>query len=153
MPARASLLVVADYPYGIVGHRVFAEIPWDEKLAQLYLPAFDKILLLGRLRRATVAPPGWFPVDGRFYEVLEGGDWMSALGFLRNLPALLRALRGAWDRTSVLYLKLFYVQSITAWGYNRVVSSRRRKPVATLLVGDASDALLLRDDVFPSAWT
>ena len=78
---------------------------------------------------------------------------MSALGFLRNLPALLRALRGAWDRTSVLYLKLFYVQSITAWGYNRVVSSRRRKPVATLLVGDASDALLLRDDVFPSAWT
>jgi glycosyltransferase involved in cell wall biosynthesis len=151
MAAGSCLLVVADYPYIRVGDRIFAEIPWDEALASLYGPAFERILLLGRLRTANAAPPGWIPVDDRFYEVLDGGDWETPLGCVTNLPKLWRTLRANWDRVRVIYLKLFYLHSLVTWGFNRLGGRGRRKPVATLLVGDAAEAVLLRDDLVPFA--
>ena len=150
MTGPSSLLVVADYPFVVVNGRPFAEVRWDERLARLYAPRFDRILLLGRLRPALIAPAGWFEVDVRHYEVLDGGDWSGVAGFLRNLPRLWRRLRAEWGRVAVVHLKLFYLTSLAAWWFNRGLPGGLRRPVATLLVGDASEAMLLRDDVV--AW-
>src|SRR5688572_29363515 len=98
MTGPSSLLVVADYPFVVVNGRPFAEVRWDERLARLYAPRFDRILLLGRLRPALTVPAGWFPVDLRHFEVLDGGDWIGAPGFIRNLPRLWRRLRAEWGR-------------------------------------------------------
>src|SRR5689334_16396033 len=105
MATRSCLLVVADYPYIVVGGETFAEIPWDEAFARPYLGTFEKILLLGRRREAAAAPSGWVPIDERYYEVLDAGDWTSIPGFVRALPRLRQVLRGNWHRIGVLYLK------------------------------------------------
>ena len=134
-----------------VDGRFFAEIPWDGALASLYAPTFDRILLLGRRRRSATVPPGWSPVDTARFEVVVAGDWNGPVGFVRNLPSLIRGVRSAWPRARALYLKLFYLNSIAVWCYNRLQARTSRKPVATLLVGDAAEAVLLRDDVLPIA--
>jgi glycosyltransferase involved in cell wall biosynthesis len=146
-----GLLVVADYPFVAVNDTIYAEIPWDAAFADLFRPAIDTVLVLGRYRRAREAPPGWQPVDTSRIRVLDAGDWQSVAGFVRNLPVLIRSLRSAWPTVGVLYLKLFYLTSLLVYGYNRLQGARR-KPVATLLVGDAAEAVLLRNDLIPFAW-
>jgi glycosyltransferase involved in cell wall biosynthesis len=151
-PEPPYLLVVADYPFVEVGGRVFAEVPWDQRLARTYGTAFQRILLVGRRRTADAAPRGWVPVETPWFEVVDAGDWAGPAGFLRNLPSLLRAVRAVWPRVGALYLKLFYLNSVAVWCYNRLQRSASRKPVATLLVGDAAEAVLLRDDLLPVGW-
>jgi glycosyltransferase involved in cell wall biosynthesis len=138
---------VADYPLVLVRGQAYAEIAWDEAFASLYQPTFSQILLLGRVRSAEAPPPGWFPVDSRFFEVLDGGDWEGPLGFWRNLPRLRRCLATEWHRIAVLHLKLFYLTSIAVWRFNRARPSSERRPVSTLLVGDAPEAMRLRADI------
>src|SRR5213596_3492759 len=147
MADRFCLLIVSDYLFVNVGGRLFAEIPWDQKLASLYCPPFAKVLLLGRLRRLDALPPGWFPVDPTFFEVMDAGDWATPMGFLARVPAIWARLGAEWERVSVLHLKLFYLTSLLAWWYNWTRSRNRRRPVATLLVGDAAEAVLLRRDL------
>jgi len=152
LPVKPSLLVVADYPFVEVGGRFFAEVPWDERLARTFAPAFSRLLLLGRRRRADGVPPGWVLVDTAWFEVVESGDWNGPIGFLGNLPALIRAVRSVWPRVGAVYLKLFYLNSVAVWCYNRLQGPGSRKTVATLLVGDAAEAVLLRDDLLRFAW-
>ncbi|MBI4502349.1 MAG: glycosyltransferase family 4 protein [Gemmatimonadetes bacterium] len=150
----SCLLVVADYRFVSVAGQAFAEIPWDGALARQYQPRFSRILLLGRFRRADRVPPaGWFAVDATRYDVLDAGDWTTPLAFLRQMPAIWARLRTEWDRVAVLHLKLFYLTSLLAWVFNRTRTRENRRPVATLLVGDAADAVLLRRDLLPLVWT
>lgn len=151
MAAKPSLLVVADFPFVYVGERFYAETPWDEAWARLYQPTFGLILLLGRCRESTAVPAGWMMIDATRYEVVDGGDWRGPIGFLGNLPRLIGAVRTAWNRAGVLYLKLFYLNSIAVWVFNQL-QGRARKPVVTLLVGDSAEAVLIRDDLLPFAW-
>ena len=152
MATQRSLLIVADYPYVAVNGRIFAEVPWDAALADLYQGRFDQILLLGRHRKAETPPPGWVPVDHQRFGVVDGGDWRTVLQFVGNLPRLMAGLRSVWDRTAVLHCKLFYLSSLVAWAFNRWRAPASRKPVVSLLVGDAAEAIILRDDVLPFEW-
>ena len=152
MATQRCLLIVADYPYVESGGRVFAEIPWDDAFARLYHDRFSHVLLLGRLRRASSTPPGWVAVDQRLFTVVDAGDWSSVGQFLLNLPRLFAALRGVWSQVGVLHCKLFYLNSVAAWVFNRLRSRDQRRPVATLLVGDAAEAIILRDDLLPFPW-
>lgn len=106
---------------------------------------------MGRLRRGREIPAGWFAVDRNWFEVLDGGDWRGMAGFVFNLPRLWRAVRRVWPRVGVVYLKLFYLNSLAVFFYN-LARFGARKPVVTLLVGDAGEAVVLRRDLFPFGW-
>lgn len=152
MATQRCLLIVADYPYVDVKGRLFAEVPWDAALADLYRRRFNRILLLGRLRKQAAAPAGWVAIDDTRFTVIDGGDWRTVPEFVGNLPRFLGALRRVWDQTVVLHCKLFYLNSVAAWAFNRLRPPTARKPVATLLVGDAAEAILLRADLLPFDW-
>ncbi len=147
----SALLLVADYPFVRVGDQFYAQVPWDESFAALYRPEFGRILLLGRARRADEVPAGWFPVDSRFFEVLDGGDWEGIAGLVFDLPGLWGSVRRVWPRARGVYLKLFYLNSLAVFLYN-LARFGDRKPVVTLLVGDAAEAVLLRGDLLPWSW-
>lgn len=146
-----ALLLVADYPFVRMGDEFYAEVPWDESFARLYRPEFARVVLLGRVRQADEIPPGWFSVDREYFEVLDGGDWEGITRFVLNLPRLWGAVRRVWSGVGAVYLKLFYLNSLAVFFYN-LLRFRDRKPVVTLLVGDAAEAVLLRRDLLTWSW-
>lgn len=148
------MMLVSDYVFYRVGDTFWAEIPWDEEFCALFGGAIQTIYLVGRVREAgeLVGPDKHTPgilhrVDGRYYRVVPMPDWHSPLGWVARVPAILWAWSEAYRRADLLFLKLFYFNSVLMFLYNRL---RARKPVATLLVGDAAEAATVRSDLVGS---
>jgi glycosyltransferase involved in cell wall biosynthesis len=146
-PAARAILLVSDYVFYRVGDGFWADIPWDEEFFSLFGGAVERIYLVGRVRRAgAVSAFGdrLHRVDDRYYRVVPMPDWHSPLGWLARVPVILRAWSQAYRCADLLFLKLFYFNSVLMFLYNRL---RAHKPVATLLVGDAAEAAKVRSDL------
>lgn len=145
--APRAILLVSDYVFYRVGDAFWAEIPWDEEFFSLFGGAVERIYLVGRVRWAgAVSQFGdrLHRVDDRYYRVVSMPDWHSPVGWLARVPVILGAWSQAYRRADLLFLKLFYFNSVLMFLYNRL---RARKPVVTLLVGDAAEAATVRSDL------
>lgn len=146
-PACRAILLVSHYVFYHSGDAYWAETPWDEDFFSLFEGAVDRIYLVGRVRR--LAPCSGLRerlhrVDDRYYRVVCTPDWHSPLGWLARVPVILEAWSQAYRCADLLFLKLFYFNSVLMFLYNRLLA---RKPVVTLLVGDAAQAATVRSDL------
>jgi glycosyltransferase involved in cell wall biosynthesis len=133
LPSMATLLIVTEQPFRVTEQGFSASTPWDDDLAQTFGPAFTEKTVVGTVALDEIGDDKYVPVSHAFSpEPLRGGRWTQ--------------LRSLWElvgKSDVVYAKLFTTLGIAA----TVFACLRRRPCATILVGDAAISASLRTDV------
>jgi glycosyltransferase involved in cell wall biosynthesis len=145
------LLITSDYVFYRKDEDLYSEVPWDEDFYALFDSVFKTIAIIGRIRNADFDVRNLHKVDGRYYEVVNIYDFLRPVDIFhpRNIKGVVRTIKAEIEKSDAIMLKLFYFYSLLAFFVNKLLY---RRPAASLLVGDASQAALLRKDYIRSGF-
>lgn len=143
-----SMLIVSDYIFYSYQNEYYSEVPWNKEQFREYKNYVEVFNIIGRVRELTAPRNNLHKVEDNI-RIVPIFDFRHPIEILYpwNLFAGLKTIASAIRKNTFILLKLFYFYSILAFVLNKLIY---KKPIVSLLVGDAAEASLLRTDYIQS---